>query len=551
MTQAIALIPVNFNEGGLGLPARVGHALGGRTVLSHVVVRAAAVHGIDQVVIVHRRGAAVRELLPGAETKSVAFVEADDAAWTDPFTPMRRTARLWAPRSWRGGPGGMTCYDELLPAAPLVTAMTQVGAESALLIGADWPWVDADLCGRILDVHRRHPSEMPMVFSQAAPGLAGVAVERGFLEKLAAHPGSGFGPTLAYKPSSPQADPIGKDVCVQVAPAIRDCHARLIYDHPESISLMDTLADRADADAPTLAAAVIDYLGDNPPASPQWVRVEITPRRAAVGPIVPQHHVRLDRPDMDLPAARRVFEQIAAWPGCPVMVGHLGDPLLHDDFAAIIQVARDAGVCCIAVETDLLIDDDALFSLLDLPIDILSVRLNADSPRTYEQVMGAPSYEQVMTRIERLLNERNRRVREHGQPAGLPWVIPRLVKTHDTLADMELFFDRWTHYAGHAVIEPAQSGRSADGHDLSPLAGPVPMHPPRRGPCRQIETRMTINSDGRVAGCDQDWLGGAPAGDAADLAAAWQTLMRRRALHRAGRHEELALCGTCTEWHRP
>jgi hypothetical protein len=558
MPTTIALIPVNLDEGGLGLPSRVGHALGGRTVLSRVVARAAAVKGVDQVVLVHRSGAPVRELLSGQEAKAVVCVEVDDAVWSDPFIAMRRIARLWAARSWRGGPGGMTCYDELLPAGPLVEAMRQVGAESALLVGADWPWIDGELCGRILALHRRHPHEMPMIFSQAAPGLAGVAVVRGFLEKLAENPGSGFGPTLAYKPSSPQADPIGKDVCVQIAPAVRDCPARLIYDHPESIALMDALADRADHDdghdaddASTLAAAVMAYLADNPPTAPQWIRLEITPRRTATGPIVPQHHVQLKRPDMNMAAARHIVEQVAAWPGCPLMIGHLGDPLLHDDFAAIVLAAKEAGVCSTAVETDLLINDDALLDLLDLPIDILTVRLNADTPATYERMMGVAAYEQVMGRIERLLNERNRRVRETGQPAGVPWIVPRLVKTHDTLADMELFFDRWTHYASHAVIEPAQPGRGADGRDLAPLSGPVPMQPPRRGPCRQIETRMTIHSDGQVAGCDQDWLGGASAGDAGDLATAWRALMRRRALHIAGRHEELALCGSCHEWHRP
>ncbi len=559
MPKAVALIPVNLDEGGLGLPSRVGWALGGQLVLAQTAARAARVPGVERVVIVHRPGAAVCELLADAKAvpgDRVQFVEAAESLWSDGFTAMRRVSRVWAARAWRGGPGGMTCYDELLPAAPLAAAMTQVQTESALLLGPDWPWIDVELCGRILKVHRAHPQEMPMVFSQAAPGLAGVAVGGAFLRKLAQTSGSGFGPTMAYRPSSPQADPIGKDVCVQVPAAVRDCPVRFIYDHPESMALMDAMAQRADADwaeadAMTVVDAVGELLTGQALSQPQWVRLEIAPRRSADGPIVPQHHVTLDRADMDMDAAKLIVRQVAAWQGCPLMIGGLGDPLLHDRFADIVRAAHEAGVCSIAVETDLWCDESMLTDLLALPIDIVSVRVNADTPEVYERTMGKDMFKNVMGGIERLLNERNRRVREQGRPAGVPWVLPRLVKTTDTLADMERFFDRWMHYAGHAVIEPAQPGRSADGRTLAPLVGPVPMTPPRRGACRQLETRMTILSDGRVAGCDQDWLGGASVADDGRLAHAWHALMTRRALHHAGQYGELPLCAGCGEWHRP
>ncbi|WP_348246604.1 SPASM domain-containing protein, partial [Salmonella enterica] len=63
-------------------------------------------------------------------------------------------------------------------------------------------------------------------------------------------------------------------------------------------------------------------------------------------------------------------------------------------------------------------------------------------------------------------------------------------------------------YTGHAVIEPACTGCGA-----MPDLAPVPMTPPRRRPCRQLGRRMTILSDGTVAGCDQDWRGEAAVGD--------------------------------------
>lgn len=64
---------------------------------------------------------------------------------------------------------------------------------------------------------------------------------------------------------------------------------------------------------------------------------------------------------------------------------------------------------------------------------------------------------------------------------------------------------------------------------------------------------MTILSDGRVARCDQDWLGRGSAGDATvtPLARIWQSMNDLRLRHREGGGADLALCRDCTEWHRP
>ena len=159
--------------------------------------------------------------------------------------------------------------------------------------------------------------------------------------------------------------------------------------------------------------------------------------------------------------------------------------------------------------------------------------------------------------LQRLIVERNARDRSSESVAGgsgragLPWIVPRLIKTPDTFPDMESFFDRWVYFAGHAVIEPAVTGQGPDGA-LMPAQSPVPMAPPRRVTCRQIAGRMTIHSDGQVALCDQDWLHGSGNGGAAKaLAESWAAMEPVRAAQREGRWADLPLCARCVEWHRP
>jgi len=166
--------------------------------------------------------------------------------------------------------------------------------------------------------------------------------------------------------------------------------------------------------------------------------------------------------------------------------------------------------------------------------------------------MREDRFAQVVSNLEYLLSERARQGQAGDRPMGVPWIVPQLIKTPQTLGDMESFFDRWVHFAGHAVIAPATTGRGPDG-DLIDAASPVTMAPPRRFACRQLDRRMSIHADGRAALCDQDWLtrNHTPNVQSVSLADAWASLDQTRQKHHAGAWDELPLCTACVEWHRP
>lgn len=517
----LALIVVDLETNRLGGPSFVAD------VLPRTVRRVAQVRGVDGIVLVHP---------PGQDPAALVDIDVKttEADLRDDHTPSIIAARKWALTAWRGGLGGATCYDELLPAAMHVKALKQHGDSSALVVGGDWALVDPDLCSGVAALHLSDPDSLQMTFCQAPPGLAGVAIGLDLLEQFAEN-NTGFGRLLAYNPQRPQPDPIGRDVCVQIDAAVRGSMRRYIYDVAASRALIDALPD---ADANTVCTTDIDL----PAALPQQMTLELSAHRDAKGELVPQHHIDLQRDAMDADRAIELAGQLAKRDDALLTLGGLGDALRHPRWRDVVDAAHDAGVFGICIETDLLVERDVLDELLASPVDVISVRINADTAETYAALMmpgESHRFDQVLDNIEYLL--RNRRL------PGYPWIAPRLIKTAATLKDMETFFERWMTFCGQAVIEPAVTGLG-----LIPDRAPVDMSPPRRFACRQLPRRLTVHADGRVPRCDQDWLARGCAGNADEgLETLWQNMQPLRAAHAEGKWNELELCSGCREWHRP
>jgi hypothetical protein len=521
LPEVIAIVVTDLERSRLGLPSRVD-----ARVLSRTLSRVVKIEGLDAIALVHPPG----QTMPAADVDLPVHA----VAALEPPADVNIAARKWALESWRGGLGGATCYDELLPATSWLAAMNELRAQSALIVGADWVRVDPELSAKVLTLHRGEPEALQMAFCQAPPGLCGIAAGRTLVEQFA-EKNAGFGRLLAYVPQRPQADPIGRDVCVQIDARIRGCAKRFIYDTDRSAAMIDRLPD-GDALSLCLAAKSDDAL-------PREYVVELTPRRGANGPITPRHHVTINREAMSLENARRIVSEIARVDDAVVMFGGLGDALLHDDWQTIVTAAHDAGVFGIGVETDLLVDTDALDALLSLPLDVVTVRINADTAETYDKLMRVGSFKQVLDNMQYLLRERCR-----GDRGLVPWIVPRLIKTADTLADMETFFERWMTYTAQAVIDPATTGCG-----LMPDFAPLDMAGPKRRACRQIERRVNIHADATVAQCDQDWLarGVTMTLNGHTLAGAWRNLQPLRDAHRNEQWQRNELCGQCREWHRP
>ncbi|MEX0885317.1 MAG: SPASM domain-containing protein [Phycisphaeraceae bacterium] len=555
-SQAVALIVTDVERTRFGLRSRVGEQLAGRSVLEQTLRRAARVARVSRLVVVHPTGQRPLELVDArAIARPIEVFAFDPETAADEHWA---AARKWAMAAWRGGLGGACGFDEALPAGPLAAALKASGSEAALVLRADWPLFDAGYASAQVAMHLEQPEAYKLTFTQAPPGLAGIVAGQSTLDQLAEHHSS-FGQALAYNPRKPRGDAIGREVNQPISAAVRDTYRRFAYDTPRSAALVGAIAEQLgaefeDADAEAVVAAARQVEAARPEVVrgflPQQVTLELTPQRPSPGPITPQHYVSLDRAELDPVLAQRIVAQLGDGAGVvgdvALRLGGLGDALLHPAWDEIVRDAHEAGVLGVCVETDLRCGRDALDRLLELPIDAVAVRLNADCGATYRQAMGEDAFKHVTDNLRYLMEQRGRR--EGAGRRGLPWLVPRLVKTAETMQDMEPFFDRWLLVGAQPVIEPAQSGAG-----LMPELSPVAMAGPRRVACRQLGGRMTILSDGRVALCDQDWQGRATLGDAREepLLTIWQRAHEHAEAHACGRFEPAALCGRCSEWHRP
>lgn len=564
----LAIIHVDLHRGRFGHASSLLDELAGKTILQHTIDRVARIKGLDEIALMHRADQSLAGKYAAPDdgprvTTAVTQTRQQD----DWLRDVIGSGRKWSLTAWRGGIGGMTIYDELLPAYPWLRVARDRGAESVVALSADWCCIDPALATRQLELHRSAPDALKLTFTQAPPGLSPLVLYRGVLEELSEH-GATLANLLCYNPKKPTIDPVGKDVNVPVPAEVRSQYRRFIYDTPRAVEHLQAIAARlgeqlVDADASAVTAASRGVERAEPwrqlERLPQQLNVELSPKRSVNGPIVPQHYLDLRRDDMSRQTIDAMFESLAAETGraaeasptspenevrwtalagvdseastdpitgsanapdrtrpiasdMAVLFGGLGDPLLHDDWFQTLVRATGAGLLGVGIETDLLADEAAIDRLATLPLDVIAVRINADRAETYEKLMGIDAYATVMDRLQRLFQARN--VNRQKGAGFRGWIVPRLVKVAENLSDMETFFERWMTVSGWAVVDRALTGRG-----LIPDLSPVPMEvaflesgSSRADAPPPTKQRLTVLGDGSVCLCGEDWLGRLPIG---------------------------------------
>ncbi|MCW5768473.1 MAG: DUF115 domain-containing protein [Phycisphaeraceae bacterium] len=500
--RVVALIPVDPDRGSIGIARRLADPVAGRmNALQLTLARLASSAHIRETVLLTPEPDRIRELL-GDENALRPLrirIEHIDRQHLDARRDAVAQARLFAPSSWRGAIAGLTIYDELLLAKPM--ARVAQDFDAALLLGPDWCAVDPALCDSIVERHAEHPSGTRVTFTQAAPGLAPCLIARSMLDEFAVSQDSAqwlatIGASLGYIPIGPQSDPIAKICCVPVDPGYRDLNGRAIMDLPSSrAALAPVLASYADnaRHAPTreIVQALADRLTASP-AAPQHLTLELCTGRMTSGIRGLWTRGREDvaeRPPMDPERAAEIIESaLRANPAIAITLAGIGDPLRHQAWREIVRAARAAGCRALHVRTDLLCSTEEAHDLVTSGAGVISVDLMAATRQTYRSIMGVDQYERAESNLTSLIEA----VRSLPAPGALPscWIVPRITRCDESLAEIEPFYDRWLTVAGASVIDPLP--RAVAGSRIAPL--PLPIHVQRRF----ARKHMTILSDGRV-----------------------------------------------------
>lgn len=547
MTLVAALV-ADFESTFLGGRSQLLRPLGDATVLGHALRRLAKVEGVAQrFLCVRPRDAAPAQAALAASGLGGRVELLPIDAGRRPRRELFRAARKWNLASWRGGPLSATWFDEYVEPACAAQIMDACDAAAVLIADGHQPLLDPAIGTAMVAHFRNNEKEARLVFTQAPPGLAGVLLTRSAVADLLERQ-IPLGILLGYRPEMPQGDPITRVACLQLPAHIAQTQARFVADTLRSTSLIERifgeLGSDADASAVCLWTQGVDC--DRAGNLPLEVEIELTtddPLPDTVlrprGPRVPRRCVE------NLDALARVAAELATLDDRLVFLGGFGDPLLHPKFAPVVGIFRGAGVCGLAVGTPLVtLSDSAFEALFEHRVDAVQVLLDAHSRETYARVHRLDAYDTVLANIARIEAARQERVRPQ------PLILCSLTRHHQTLDDLEPFFDHWTRAAGAALISPYRTfgGRL-------PTDSLIGVTPPVREPCRRLANRLVLLADGTARACDERIDDSIVLGNWSEqsLAEIWSGAVRARLRARqAGRDlREIPQCLACDQWFRP
>lgn len=387
-----------------------------------------------------------------ARVASIAGLDAVDAVSIAPLAARAsiRAARAFAPTCWRGGLGHLSCYDEFFDPAAMAEAMRARGLDAALLVGADWALVDPGLCSAVIERHRESPETLPMAFTQAPPGLAGVVISRRLCEDLASGREAGdamatIGGLLGFNPRRPALDPVAKACCVQIDGAVRSSPWRYIMDPAERAWLHAALAG---ADVETIAAREIVERAERHIAEPGCL-------------LTPRHLTLALASGWDGGAARGELDGFAGDPATRTVTLHaaIDAPLI-----ALAQRAKSLGFV-VHVRTEARCDESMIDALLAAEPDVISIDLHAVQRATYAALTRGGDMDTALRNAERMLTARR-------LIGGLPhpWIVPRITRRDAVYEEIEGFHDRGLVFASACVIDPLPAAIA--GERIAPL--PLP-----------------------------------------------------------------------------
>ncbi|MBN1341238.1 MAG: SPASM domain-containing protein [Phycisphaerae bacterium] len=543
--KVIAAIEADLTTSPLGTTSRVADDLLGNPVLRRTVMRLRECKQLSSVYVIttpEQRedvAALVAGLDVGIETHAVGAPRYQERV---------RRSRKWALDSWRGGIGGLCCFDESIHAGALAALGQREGADVVASVPAAAVLIDPGMLDAMIEHMGALEHDTRIVFSQAPPGLAAVLNRPSLLEDLH-RAGAPPGAVLTYIPDNPQLDLTTKPCCYSVPGPVVETAARVLADTQRGMELVtealqalgenDLTAERVCRFAAARRAGHLDRL-------PREVEIELTTDdQLGETTIRPRGERVPRRGPLGVDLVGRIVTELMQYDDSLVVLGGFGEPLLHPELAAILAVCRGAGVFGLTVRTNgLALRGEAIDALIDHDVDVVNVLIDAHSAETYRALHGADGFDQVTGNIEAL----RQRIIERG--AHGPLIVPEMTKLRMTLPEQEPFFDDWIRRVGWAnIISPSRfAGQMPD-------VAVMGMAPPKRWPCGRLWSRAVVLADGTVVTCDQDFSGRQVVGNVreASLESIWtgERLASYRQAHVEGALGDLPLCPACGEWHRP
>jgi len=464
-----AVVIADPKIGGLGTKRELkAQIVDGLNALQLTVSRLAMVQQLDGITILTPDPNEITGLLGSIQIDKPIAVAGVDPQQFRARSSCIGSARVQSSECWRGSIGMLSVYDEQFDPGLISQVMHRHGIDACAVVGGDWVMIDPDLVGQIVSRFRRQDTDKRIAFSQAAPGLGTMVIDRMTVDALADSLDKGgprgnhfatLGALVGYIPTAPQFDPIAKGMCVETLPEIRDAGARMIADTPARIAAMRDAYQSLETDSSTVCVggvrsveAFIDAIKRYNRICPRTIVLESCTGRLASGDwgIWKRNSIEpIERPVLTVHDAHKILKDTRQLrEDVAVVFDGVGDPLMHPEAISFAQLAKEDGVASVEFRTDLLREGVDAKELLESGIDILSVDVLAENKETYASLTGQNRLHAVYGRIQEIFDTMQR------DGSHSLWFVPRMTRCDAVYAELEQFYDKWLMLCGSAVIDP-------------------------------------------------------------------------------------------------
>jgi len=218
-----------------------------------------------------------------------------------------------------------------------------------------------------------------------------------------------------------------------------------------------------------------------------------------------------------------------------------GESLLNPDFLDMLEETVSAGIGPVDLTTNAMsLTEEKMRRLLEAPIDVIDVSLDANSRETFEKIRIRGKFDVVTKNLERLVELRD----TLGSPTR---IMTSIIAQKEARDEVEAFEEHW----GAIVDEVLVRGLNTD-LGIVNASETYFDEALERWPCPQFWKRVTINQHGDVRFCVEDWRNNGVVGNVekTTIQEIWQSELyaRFRELHSTGGWGKMNMCKNCQDW---
>ncbi len=218
-----------------------------------------------------------------------------------------------------------------------------------------------------------------------------------------------------------------------------------------------------------------------------------------------------------------------------------GESVLHPNFYDFVEEAKGAGIGPVDLTTNgMSLTEAGMRRMLEAGIDVIDVSLDAHSKETYEQIRLKGNFDVVTANLKRLLQLRD----ELGAPTK---IMTSIITQKEAMEEVDAFERYWGQYVDEVIVRGLNSDLGIVNVSETYFNDELV-----RWPCHQFWKRITINHDGDVRFCVEDWRNTGIVGNIMEdtIQQMWQSPLYEelRARHLAGAWNDVKMCAKCQDW---